>query len=331
MSKRSSRTKKRSRKQIDEIEVLTSIYGDEWHVEDEAIRHYYIDVQGDKESGNLQLRLSVILPVEYPSGAPPQYRVNAPWLRGESRMQLENALQNIYLENLGESILYLWIERTREFLQELTQAGDGATAGVIDTPTVSAESLSDDLVSAWTDPSQGDGADGAGGGHEWDKEATGETTLSQFMKKKPAEEAPCPVIYHSEFLWDRKSKFQSHLAAVFKKEEIELVRNKLLENRKIAAATHNIVAYRIRVPNSDIMYQSCEDDGEFGAGQRMLHLLNILNAENVMVVVTRWYGGIHLGPDRFKHINNLSREILLEHGYVKEKEDKKGPRTSKKR
>ncbi|XP_067652643.1 protein IMPACT-like isoform X2 [Haliotis asinina] len=316
-------------KQIDEIEVLTSIYGDEWHVEDEAIRHYYIDIQSDSESGNLQLRLSVILPVEYPSGAPPQYRVNAPWLRGESRMQLENALQDIYIENLGESILYLWIERTREFLQELTETGNGASsAAVSDSPTVSTD-LSDDLISAWTDPSLPDGDDEARGDVE--KEDTGGSSLSQFMKKKPAEDAVCPVIHHSEFLWDRKSKFQSHLAAVFKKEEIELVRNKLLENRKIAAATHNIVAYRIRVPNSDIMYQSCEDDGEFGAGQRMLHLLNILNAENVMVVVTRWYGGIHLGPDRFKHINNLSREILLQHGYIKEKEDKKGPRTNKKR
>ncbi|XP_046564349.1 protein IMPACT-like isoform X2 [Haliotis rubra] len=259
-------------KQIDEIEVLTSIYGDEWHVEDEATRHYYIDIQGDSESGNLQLRLSVILPVEYPSGAPPQYRVNAPWLRGESRLQLENALQDIYLENLGESILYLWIERTREFLQELTQAGDGAAAATTDTPTVSTDS-SDDLISAWTVPSLDDRGDEAGG--DVDKESTGGTSLSQFMHKKPAEEALCPVIYHSEFLWDRKSKFQSHLAAVYKKEEIELVRNKLLENRKIAAATHNIVAYRIRVPNSDIMYQSCEDDGEFGAGGRMLHLLNV--------------------------------------------------------
>lgn len=33
---------------------------------------------------------------------------------------------------------------------------------------------------------------------------------------------------------------------------------------------------------------------------------------NVMVVVSRWYGGIHLGPDRFKHINNVAR-VLLQH------------------
>lgn len=30
---------------------------------------------------------------------------------------------------------------------------------------------------------------------------------------------------------------------------------------------------------------------------------------NVAVVVSRWYGGIQLGPDRFKHINNATRFV----------------------
>lgn len=42
----------------------------------------------------------------------------------------------------------------------------------------------------------------------------------------------------------------------------------------------------------------------------------ILDVMNVMVVVTRWYGGIHLGPDRFKHINNAARQILDSCGYI---------------
>lgn len=45
-------------------------------------------------------------------------------------------------------------------------------------------------------------------------------------------------------------------------------------------------------------------------------MLQIVNAENVMVVVSRWFGGIHLGPDRFKHINNCTRSILESHGYL---------------
>lgn len=42
----------------------------------------------------------------------------------------------------------------------------------------------------------------------------------------------------------------------------------------------------------------------------------ILDVHNVLVVVSRWYGGILLGPDRFKHINNCARNILVEYNYV---------------
>lgn len=44
--------------------------------------------------------------------------------------------------------------------------------------------------------------------------------------------------------------------------------------------------------------------------------LQILDVRDVMVVVSRWYGGILLGPDRFKHINNCARNILMDEGYV---------------
>ena len=41
-----------------------------------------------------------------------------------------------------------------------------------------------------------------------------------------------------------------------------------------------------------------------------------MDAVNVVVVVSRWYGGIQLGPDRFKHINNVARTLLLSSGLV---------------
>ena len=36
----------------------------------------------------------------------------------------------------------------------------------------------------------------------------------------------------------------------------------------------------------------------------------------MIVIVTRWYGGIHLGTDRFKHINNCARQVLEAQGYI---------------
>ena len=62
--------------------------------------------------------------------------------------------------------------------------------------------------------------------------------------------------------------------------------------------------------------QDCDDDGESAAGGRMLHLLQMVDARNVVVVVSRWYGGILLGPARFTHINNAARDLLNECGYI---------------
>ena len=57
-------------------------------------------------------------------------------------------------------------------------------------------------------------------------------------------------------------------------------------------------------------------DGETAAGSRLAHLLDIVQAEGVVVVVSRWYGGIQLGPDRFKHINNVARALLESTGAI---------------
>jgi putative IMPACT (imprinted ancient) family translation regulator len=33
--------------------------------------------------------------------------------------------------------------------------------------------------------------------------------------------------------------------------------------------------------------------------------------DGVLVVVSRWFGGIHLGPKRFAHITNVARDLLV--------------------
>jgi hypothetical protein len=43
-------------------------------------------------------------------------------------------------------------------------------------------------------------------------------------------------------------------------------------------------------------------------------LFSVSQAIDVMVVVSRWYGGIHLGPDRFRIINSAARALLSEAG-----------------
>lgn len=48
----------------------------------------------------------------------------------------------------------------------------------------------------------------------------------------------------------------------------------------------------------------------------MLHLLQLVDAWDVLVVVSRWYGGVLLGPERFRCIGAVAREALVVGGFV---------------
>ncbi|KAI8602163.1 ribosomal protein S5 domain 2-type protein [Dissophora ornata] len=117
---------------------------------------------------------------------------------------------------------------------------------------------------------------------------------------------------------DRKSVFVAHLAPVTQPGQVPwMIQQLKQENKKVVKATHNIMAFRIESENGTIS-QDNDDDGEAAAGSRLLHLMSILDVKNVVVVVSRWYGGIPLSADRFKHINNAARQLLDECGYIKQ-------------
>lgn len=126
-------------------------------------------------------------------------------------------------------------------------------------------------------------------------------------------------LFTSEPIVDRKSVFIGHACKITSLSDVSKVVNYLLSDRKIAKATHpTMLAYRVR-GNGDVIHQDNDDDGESAAGSRLAHLLQILELENVLVVVTRWYGGVHLGSDRFKHINQAARDALVAGGFVQAK------------
>lgn len=282
--------------QIEEVEALSAIYGDEWCVIDEASRIFCIKISNDLEEPKLTACLQIILPPDYPSAAPPIYQINAAWLRGLERAKLANSLEDLYVEHVGESILYLWVEKIRDFLVEKSQSSE--TVNQPENVNMTAEEDVDD-----------------------DEDLPDFRTLKLntenahlFMDQANDEEIP--PIKHGSPITDRRSTFQPHLAPVVTPRQVKMVLEKLYENKKIASATHNIYAYRIYCEDKHSFLQDCEDDGETAAGGRLLHLLQILDVRNVMVVVSRWYGGILLGPDRFKHINNCARNVLVEEGYT---------------
>ncbi|TRY80358.1 hypothetical protein TCAL_02992 [Tigriopus californicus] len=125
----------------------------------------------------------------------------------------------------------------------------------------------------------------------------------------------CPQITSGAVIEDRKSVFQAHFAVVDRIEQVEAMLAKLKTNRKISNAKHNMLAYRMKAHDGSVV-QDFDNDGENQGGSRLLHLLEAAGALNVAVVVTRWFGGIQIGPDRFKHINTAARAILEAEGVI---------------
>lgn len=145
---------------------------------------------------------------------------------------------------------------------------------------------------------------------------------------QPLEELREPPVWTlSEIITEKKSVFIARVAAV---SSVDVAKSYLAHlvatDKKVAKATHNITAWRIR-RDDGVQYQDCDDDGEDAAGGRLLHLLELMNVWGAMVVVSRWYGGVKLGPDRFRLINQSARDAIVKGGFAtedKETAKKKG-------
>lgn len=116
------------------------------------------------------------------------------------------------------------------------------------------------------------------------------------------------------FIVDRRSKYAATSFPVESDEDFKEKVKLLLKDKKFRQADHNIVAYRIEGDGGRIL--EYKNDGynspskEAGAGVMMLEIMRQKKAENICVVVTRWYGGIHLGADRFKQVRDATLKIL---------------------
>lgn len=138
---------------------------------------------------------------------------------------------------------------------------------------------------------------------------------------------PSPEWTLSQPIIDTKSTFVAHVARVTSPTQARHhVSHLLASDRRVRAATHNMTAWRIRGSNG-ASYQDCDDDGEAAAGGRLLRLMQLMDVWDAMVVVSRWYGGVKLGPRRFAVINAAARDGFVRAGFVEEgggKDKKKG-------
>ena len=107
---------------------------------------------------------------------------------------------------------------------------------------------------------------------------------------------------------DRGSKYSVSGGKVNSRAEIKKFLLKLKNNKKYAQASHNSWAARLSTKNT--IWETKSDDKETGAGQVILRILQKENYSNLVVVVTRWFGGVKLYSDRFKHLQDSTKYFL---------------------
>jgi putative IMPACT (imprinted ancient) family translation regulator len=113
------------------------------------------------------------------------------------------------------------------------------------------------------------------------------------------------MIVLEDVLRDRGSRYAAAIGPVRNRAEIEAFLVALRNRRKFAKATHHSWAAVLSEGGA-----LKGDDGEAGAGAVILKMLEREGLDDHLVVVTRWYGGVHLGGDRFAHVVTCTRAAL---------------------
>ncbi|CAM6089186.1 unnamed protein product [Calypogeia fissa] len=321
--------------QEEEKLALTSIYSEDFLKEVETGTNGQIAylVRFSIELGEHLPKTTAIftihLPPTYPRSEPPVYELKEAygepaWITDAHRTVLKAELQDMFdataVSNDSDEhgvVLFEWIEWLRDWLESSWRTHIDQHPQFLLRHQNEENRIAEELASLSILQSSGLDA--------WNE------GLEPLEKEERPELTNLPPVFHSkEPLIDRKSVFVAHIAPVTSVEQVERVKQYLLSNSKIARATHNISAYRImqhraaaapgkggkHAIDGEVTISDCDDDGENAAGGRLLHLLEVCKCRNVLVVVSRWYGGTLLGPDRFKHINNVARELLNAHGFI---------------
>lgn len=262
----------------DEITSINSIYGDETLI--------VISTKPAKCTLRLPSHPSIVLRLEFPQDYPdaPPFILGTETVgddaqRGAGRGIVQSALLVLAkVYRPGEACIYDLVEDIGEVLNQNHE---------LEGPTHSEE----------------------------DGIAIGQNGLVPQMQEESGPEPPWKL---STVVTEKKSVFVARAAEVSSPAQAkEYLQHLVATDKKVAKATHNITAWRIR-GLGDSKFQDCDDDGESAAGGRLLHLMQLMDVWNVMVVVSRWYGGVHLGPDRFRLINSTARDALIVGGFTQD-------------
>nr|CAI5828535.1 unnamed protein product [Callosobruchus analis] len=160
-----------------------------------------------------QVKLYITLVPEYPSQSLPKYDLLAPELSAEEKHHIEEEFHNLFETQGGEPLIYQMIM----VVEEAVQKKENTKLSSIETEDISQN-------------------------FDYAEHKAEDSLVANHLN-----------IVHGQTITDRKSVFQAHTCMVNSKEDVKLFMDTLLQNKKIANATHNITAYRISLPNGIIM------------------------------------------------------------------------------
>src|SRR6056297_485311 len=107
-----------------------------------------------------------------------------------------------------------------------------------------------------------------------------------------------PLTIHDNILTDRGSKYAVSGGPATSKDEVLTLVKDLKRRKKFARATHN--TWAVLLESGPLK----NDDGEAGAGMVIVRMLERAELRDHVIIVTRWFGGKHLGGDRFRHVQD---------------------------
>jgi hypothetical protein len=134
-----------------------------------------------------------------------------------------------------------------------------------------------------------------------------------FLPQPEPEPAPSsPIWSTSPPVSLKSSTFVARATAITSPSQRQSLLTSLMTSiPHLKTATHNAWAYRTTT-NTGYVSEQSDDDGETGAGALLLRVMRDLGATDTLVVMTRWFGGVMLGPDRWRLMRNVVTAALTE-------------------
>ncbi|CAG8483266.1 9481_t:CDS:1 [Acaulospora colombiana] len=229
--------------QEDEIFALTSIFGsDSVNLDNQASSRTFnfrlplesnlsstFDKRNQSSSANT-ITLKFRFPHDYPSASPPIYEIASLYcgplkIDDKMRNEIDERFKELFVP--GQVIIFEWVEWLRGFLSQKLAEGQ------LDETDIHSSQQNLDSYQPEENPNV-------------EEQPSAHTTTID-----------CPPITSGEPLEHKKSVFVAHLAPVHSIQEVQLVRDTLMLNKKVAKATHNIMAYRI-VQGSGVILQGMQ-------------------------------------------------------------------------